>query len=310
MRRIFPYIASIVFCSGCGTLEVYPPFDTANNPPSTGTGTIGTSPGTATGAGTSSTLSVEDCSDNIDNDGDGLVDCNDPDCDSTCDFDNDGYQGLAYNGADCDDTDANVHPGVFDVCDSIDNDCNGTIDGDRDNDGYTVCNECNDNNNTIYPGASGEVCGDGVDTDCDGDDCLAAWTASFETGFGPTWVHGGNYYWLTTSLNSYDGSWAAKAGPIGNNQSSHMSIELDFATGGDLTFWHTGDTESNYDFMRFYVDGTEVLSRSGNWGWTEAAYAVPVGTHTFQWTYAKDGSLSTGLDNIQIDYIVAVGGTL
>ena len=316
MRTIFPYIAFIALSSGCGSLEIYPPLDTAQNPFSTGTGTIGTYPGTSTGTatgtgttGTGSTLLLEDCSDNTDNDGDNLVDCNDPDCDSTCDGDGDGYLGLAYNGADCDDT---VHPGVIDVCDGVDNDCANGIDGDRDNDGFTVCNECNDNNNTIYPGASGEVCGDGIDTDCDGNDCpsIISWTASFEGGFGPTWSHTGNSYWLTTSLNAYDGAWAARAGPITHSQASNTSIQLYFASGGEITFWHTGDTESNYDYLRFYVDGTQTMTRSGNWGWTYASYPVTPGIHTFQWTYTKDSSVSTGLDTAVVDYIVAVGGVL
>ena len=37
---------------------------------------------------------------------------------------------------------------------------------DVDNDGFTVCNDCNDNDATVYPGAA-EIC-DGKDNDCDG----------------------------------------------------------------------------------------------------------------------------------------------
>lgn len=49
----------------------------------------------------------------------------------------------------------------------IDDDCNASIDEgfDVDNDGFTSCNgDCNDNDNTVYPGAT-EVC-NGVDDDC------------------------------------------------------------------------------------------------------------------------------------------------
>ena len=42
--------------------------------------------------------------------------------------------------------------------------------GDADNDGYTVVQgDCNDNDASVYPGAA-EICGDGIDQDCNGKD--------------------------------------------------------------------------------------------------------------------------------------------
>jgi hypothetical protein len=65
-------------------------------------------------------------------------------------------------------------------CDGLDNNCNGQVDEgltvDADQDGFTApgsCtgskNDCNDANAAIHPGAP-ELCGDGVDQDCDGRD--------------------------------------------------------------------------------------------------------------------------------------------
>lgn len=60
------------------------------------------------------------------------------------------------------------------ACDFIDEDCDCLIDEDFDNDNDSVpscAGDCNNNNATIYPGAP-EICGDGVDQDCDGEDTL------------------------------------------------------------------------------------------------------------------------------------------
>ncbi len=134
---------------------------------------------------------LEVCDDGLDNDCDGLAD--------GADDDGDGEVDVACGGADCDDTDPNIRPGVdldgdsydacedcedfdpevnpgaIEECDGLDNDCSGAIDDrDIDGDGYEsplcgVGDDCSDTDPDAYPGAE-EVCGDGVDQDCDGED--------------------------------------------------------------------------------------------------------------------------------------------
>ncbi|MBM4390748.1 MAG: putative metal-binding motif-containing protein [Deltaproteobacteria bacterium] len=100
-------------------------------------------------------------------------------------------EGTVENGDDCDDTTSSAYPGADEVCDEVDNDCNGTVDDavqttyyvDKDGDGYgsasvtdLACavptgyaenaDDCNDGASAINPGAT-EVC-DTRDNDCDG----------------------------------------------------------------------------------------------------------------------------------------------
>ena len=88
------------------------------------------------------------------------------------DRDGDGFPDTV----DCDDRDPTVYPGAYEICDGMDNDCDGMVDegcgstGDADGDGYIDAllggTDCDDSAPTTYPGAY-ELC-DGMDNDCDG----------------------------------------------------------------------------------------------------------------------------------------------
>ena len=118
-------------------------------------------------------------------DGDGFGDPND--MLETCDV----PVGYVFDNADCNDNDASINPVVNEICDGIDNNCDGTIDeglgqvyfSDADGDGYGDINfsieaclpqdgyvengdDCDDTNPSINP-LGVEIC-DGLDNDCDG----------------------------------------------------------------------------------------------------------------------------------------------
>ncbi len=80
--------------------------------------------------------------------------------------------GYVSNKTDCDDTSDQAFPGGTEVCDGLDNDCDGTTDGiDADGDAFidAACGggDCDDADPSINPGMA-ETWYDGIDTDCGG----------------------------------------------------------------------------------------------------------------------------------------------
>ncbi len=117
---------------------------------------------------------VEVCGDSIDQNCDG----SDLDCDP--DKRDDDKDGFTEKQGDCNDNDSSIYPKAQEICDDgIDQDCSGADlicsknpnDIDDDGDRYTENQgDCNDAAASIHPNAL-EICGDGIDQDCNGSDC-------------------------------------------------------------------------------------------------------------------------------------------
>ncbi|MBK6363887.1 MAG: putative metal-binding motif-containing protein [Saprospiraceae bacterium] len=99
--------------------------------------------------------------------------------------------GYVADNTDCNDNNVLINPGATEICNGLDDDCDGGVDegvqntyyADADNDSYgdatvttmacsppsgyvTDNTDCNDNNVLVNPGAT-EIC-NGLDDDCDG----------------------------------------------------------------------------------------------------------------------------------------------
>ena len=156
-------------------------------------------------------------------------DCNDNDASITAptmyysDIDQDGFGDDATGtlfcqapvnlipiGGDCDDNNNAINPNATEICDGLDNNCDGQEDEgltflnyyfDGDSDGYGIGNptvscspiagyatqtgDCDDSNNSVYPGAT-DTEGNGIDENCDGIDGVVSVTElQFESTIAP-----------------------------------------------------------------------------------------------------------------------------
>ena len=214
-------------------------------------------------------------------------DCDDSDASVTgpeaayADLDGDGYgdpdnvgeaceegSGYVFDDSDCDDDDAEVHPEAFDFCgdagDGIDNDCDGTVDGedaeytfyvDSDGDGYgadeegTGCaptdglsetgGDCDDTDDGIHPDAD-ERYGEGTDLDCDGDlvhgigDAHAVFMGASSSDQAGQSVLGDLDVDGDGATDFVIGAWAADTGG-GNSGSAYVQIGAAGVPSGEVT---------------------------------------------------------------------------
>lgn len=226
---------------------------------------------------------VEVC-DGLDNDCSGAVDDSAVDAATWYDdVDGDGYGGAATitctqpagtisTGGDCDDADSTLNPLGIEVCDGLDQDCNGTVDdaavdalpfyADVDTDGYgdaTVsvwdCSapagfvaddtDCDDVDAGVFPSAAEQD--DGLDQDCDG---------SVDEDF----VSPGDIVITEVTRQPYVNGTAT------NNDASWFEIYNNSLRDVDLSGWYIGRLSPSVAEKGIYVDpSTPVILSPGSY---------------------------------------------
>ena len=95
----------------------------------------------------------------------------------------------------------------------------------------------------------------------------------------------------------------ARSGRIGDEGST--TLKADILGSGQISFDMKVSSESSYDVVRFYIDGSEKTERSGSRSWENFSYPISGdGAHEIKWVYSKDGSVSNGSDCAWVDNVV------
>lgn len=118
------------------------------------------------------------------------------------------------------------------------------------------------------------------------------------------WAYSGDADWFVTSNYAFEGNYSMQSGDINDNDLSTMYLIVNSPSAFDLSFSFKTSTEDGYDFLSFLVDNVEQGSWSGENDWAEVSYPITAGSHNVRWRYAKDFTVSSGIDACWVDNIV------
>jgi hypothetical protein len=119
-----------------------------------------------------------------------------------------------------------------------------------------------------------------------------------------------NVRWQISTVRQ-QGNYGTENQDINNSQSVCMYRNVTLSAQGNIYFWWKVSSQSG-DRLRFYTDGSQRTSITGNVNWQQRNFAISSGNHEIKWCYIKDGSGSSGADTGYVDFIKVnnTGGTV
>ena len=122
-----------------------------------------------------------------------------------------------------------------------------------------------------------------------------------------TFTATGSYPWVVNP--DHDGRLCANSTNQGVQEtSSVVQTTVTMQAGETVTFDWSVSSESNYDKLIFYVNGTNKANISGNVGFTTYTWtATSSGVYTLKWSYEKDYSVNSGSDTGYLDNVCYSG---
>ena len=117
------------------------------------------------------------------------------------------------------------------------------------------------------------------------------------------WQTAGSSPWTIVPDEKYEGEYSAKSGAIGNNQTSEMTLTMIVANDDSIAYFRKTSSQTNFDFLHFFVDEVLWDEVSGETNWERVAIPLTPGLHILKWVYVKNGNTSSGSDCAWVDYI-------
>jgi hypothetical protein len=115
----------------------------------------------------------------------------------------------------------------------------------------------------------------------------------------------GNAPWTIINSGSiYEGAYSARSGIIGNIATSELTMQINVLSADSISFYKKVNSEQDYDFLKFYIDGIEQDQWSGIIDWSREAYMMATGIHTIKWIYSKDYSVAPTGDGSWVDFVI------
>ncbi|MCL1826953.1 MAG: M6 family metalloprotease domain-containing protein [Candidatus Cloacimonetes bacterium] len=120
-----------------------------------------------------------------------------------------------------------------------------------------------------------------------------------------------NFDWQNNSASPWSivsdptaphGSYVATSGQIDAGQTSRLEIQLHHDN-GYIQFHLKTSSAPDSGYLKFYMDGAELGSWSGNTIWTSFAMPVVAGPHHYAWVYQRTTAASGGENKVWIDRI-------
>jgi hypothetical protein len=116
------------------------------------------------------------------------------------------------------------------------------------------------------------------------------------------WLSGGDALWEMETNTTHNGTNAAQSGSIVDSQQTW--IQTTVYGPGSLSFWWKVSSQAGGDYLNFLTNGVVMTNISGEVGWEQVVFAVPPGHNVLEWSYTKNGSISSGSDAGWLDQVV------